>query len=61
MAEHSTQGSFGAKQLGGKIKEGAGKLLGDEELKTDGQADQAEGKIQILGEARRTKPRSEWI
>ena len=39
-----TEGS--AKQLGGEMKEGAGKLLGDEKMKRDGQADQAEGKLQ---------------
>jgi uncharacterized protein YjbJ (UPF0337 family) len=39
-----TEGS--AKQVGGDIKEGAGKLFGDEKMKREGQADQAEGKIQ---------------
>lgn len=39
-----TEGSF--KQAGGKIKEGAGKLFGDEKMKHEGQADQAEGKLQ---------------
>ena len=39
-----TEGS--AKKLGGDIKEGAGTLLGDEKLKREGQADQAEGKLQ---------------
>lgn len=39
-----TEGS--AKQMGGKMKEGAGKLFGDEKLKHEGQADQAEGKLQ---------------
>jgi uncharacterized protein YjbJ (UPF0337 family) len=34
------------KQTGGKLKEGAGKLFGDEKMKHDGQADQAEGKLQ---------------
>jgi uncharacterized protein YjbJ (UPF0337 family) len=34
------------KQAGGKMKEGAGKLFGDEKMKRDGQADQAEGKLQ---------------
>jgi len=42
--EDRTEGS--AKQMGGKLKEGAGKLLGDEKMKSDGQADQAEGKLQ---------------
>ena len=42
--EDRTEGS--AKQMGGKIKEGAGKLLGDSKLKGEGQADQAEGKLQ---------------
>jgi len=35
-----------AKQMGGKVKEGAGKLFGDEKLKDEGRADQAEGKLQ---------------
>jgi uncharacterized protein YjbJ (UPF0337 family) len=39
-----TQGS--AKQMGGKLKEGAGKLFGDAKLKHEGDADQAEGKLQ---------------
>lgn len=42
--EDRTEGS--AKQMGGKIKEGAGKLFGDAKMKHEGQADQAEGKIQ---------------
>jgi len=52
-----TDGSL--KQTGGKMKEGAGKLFGDEKMKRDGQADQAEGKLQntwgsIKDEARET-------
>lgn len=39
-----TEGS--AKQIGGEMKEGAGKLFGDEKMKREGQADQAEGKLQ---------------
>lgn len=35
-----------AKNLGGKIKETAGKITGDEKLKAEGRADQFEGKIQ---------------
>ena len=35
-----------AKQMGGQMKEGAGKLFGDEKMKREGQADQAEGKLQ---------------
>lgn len=35
-----------AKNLGGKIKEAAGKVTGDEKLKAEGRADQIEGKIQ---------------
>lgn len=31
--------------LGGKVKEGAGKLTGDEKLKREGQADQVKGKV----------------
>lgn len=39
-----TEGSL--KQAGGKLKEGAGALFGDEKLKREGQADQGEGKLQ---------------
>jgi uncharacterized protein YjbJ (UPF0337 family) len=35
-----------AKNLGGKIKEAAGKVTGDEKLKREGQADQVAGKVQ---------------
>jgi uncharacterized protein YjbJ (UPF0337 family) len=35
-----------AKNLGGNIKEAAGKVTGDEKLKAEGRADQVEGKIQ---------------
>lgn len=34
------------KNLGGKLKKGAGDLLGDQKLKREGQADQFEGKAQ---------------
>jgi uncharacterized protein YjbJ (UPF0337 family) len=39
-----TEGS--AKQLGGRLKEGAGNLVGDEKLRREGQADRVEGKAQ---------------
>lgn len=39
-----TEGSM--KQMGGEMKEGAGKLFGDAKMKHEGQADQAEGKLQ---------------
>jgi uncharacterized protein YjbJ (UPF0337 family) len=35
-----------AKNVGGKVKEAAGKLTGDEKLKREGQADQVTGKVQ---------------
>ncbi len=34
------------KNIGGKIKEAAGKVTGDEKLKAEGRADQVEGKAQ---------------
>lgn len=34
------------KKMGGSLKEGAGKVLGDEKMKREGQSDQAEGKLQ---------------
>lgn len=35
-----------AKNLGGEIKEAAGKVTGDEKLKAEGRAEQVEGKVQ---------------
>ena len=35
-----------AKNIGGKIKEGLGKLTGDSKTQAEGKADQAEGKVQ---------------
>lgn len=35
-----------AKNIGGKLKEAAGKLTGDEKLKAEGRADQIAGKVQ---------------
>ncbi|MDO9586453.1 MAG: CsbD family protein [Brevundimonas sp.] len=35
-----------ARNLGGKAKEAAGKVTGDEKLKAEGKADQISGKIQ---------------
>jgi len=35
-----------AKNMGGNIKEAAGKMTGDEKLRAEGRADQAEGKLQ---------------
>jgi uncharacterized protein YjbJ (UPF0337 family) len=35
-----------ATNVGGKVKEGAGKVTGDEKLKSEGVLDQAKGKVQ---------------
>jgi uncharacterized protein YjbJ (UPF0337 family) len=35
-----------AKNMGGKVKEAAGNVTGDEKLKAEGRADQVEGKVQ---------------
>jgi uncharacterized protein YjbJ (UPF0337 family) len=35
-----------ARNIGGNIKEAAGKVTGDEKLKAEGRADQVEGKVQ---------------
>ena len=35
-----------AKNIGGKIKEGLGKLTGDSKTETEGKMDQTEGKVQ---------------
>lgn len=45
MADHDRiEGA--AKNMGGKAKEFAGKVTGDEKLKAEGRADQLEGKAQ---------------
>lgn len=45
MADHDRiEGA--AKNMGGKIKETAGKVTGDEKLKAEGRADQVAGKVQ---------------
>jgi uncharacterized protein YjbJ (UPF0337 family) len=45
MADHDRiEGA--AKNIGGKIKEGVGKVTGDEKLKAEGRAEQVEGKVQ---------------
>lgn len=45
MADHDrVEGA--AKNMGGKIKEAAGKVTGDEKLKAEGRTDQVEGKVQ---------------
>jgi len=36
----------GAKEIGGKFKEAAGKAVGNERLEAEGQIDQVEGKTQ---------------
>jgi uncharacterized protein YjbJ (UPF0337 family) len=35
-----------AKNIGGKVKEGVGKVTGDEKLRREGQADQVKGRTQ---------------
>lgn len=45
MADHDRiEGA--AKNIGGKIKEGVGKVTGDEKLKAEGRTEQVEGKVQ---------------
>jgi uncharacterized protein YjbJ (UPF0337 family) len=45
MADHDrVEGA--AKNMGGKVKEAAGNVTGDEKLKAEGKADQVEGKVQ---------------
>jgi uncharacterized protein YjbJ (UPF0337 family) len=39
-----------ATEVKGKIKEGVGQATGDEELETEGQADQAEGNLKQAGD-----------
>lgn len=40
------QGS--AKHMGGSVKEGVGKLTGDEKLKAEGKTDKLQGKVQNM-------------
>ena len=45
MADHDRiEGA--ARNIGGNIKEGVGKVTGDEKLKAEGKAEQIEGKVQ---------------
>lgn len=45
MADHNrVEGA--ATNMGGKVKEAAGKLTGDEKLKAEGRGDQVKGKVQ---------------
>ena len=45
MADHDRiEGA--AKNMGGKVKEVAGKMTGDTKLQAEGKADQVEGKVQ---------------
>ena len=45
MADHDRiEGA--AKNIGGKIKEGVGKVTGDTKMQAEGKADQVEGKVQ---------------
>ncbi len=44
MDEDRVEGA--ARNVGGKIKEGIGRAVGDKKLETDGKADQAAGKVQ---------------
>ena len=46
MDKDRTEGS--AKNIGGKIKEGLGKVLGDSKTQTEGKGDQVEGKVQNI-------------
>lgn len=39
-----------AEVAGGKLKEGAGKLTGDEKLQAEGEGDQASGKVKQAGD-----------
>ena len=45
MADHDRIDGA-AKNIGGKVKEAAGKMTGDTKLQAEGKADQVEGKVQ---------------
>ena len=40
----------GAEKMGGKIKEGAGKVTGDEKLEAEGRVDQAKADLKKAGD-----------
>jgi uncharacterized protein YjbJ (UPF0337 family) len=44
MDEDRVEGA--AKNLGGKVKEGIGKVVGDEKLRREGQVDQVKGRTE---------------
>ena len=46
MSSEDDRAKGTANDLGGKIKEGAGKLTGDRSLESEGHMDQAKGKAQ---------------
>ncbi|WP_370867816.1 CsbD family protein [Phenylobacterium sp.] len=43
---HKDQAEGAAKDMGGKVKEAAGKVTGNERLEAEGHMDQAKGKVQ---------------
>ncbi|MET0302417.1 MAG: CsbD family protein [Microbacteriaceae bacterium] len=47
-ADDKTQNS--AEKLGGKIKEGVGKVTGNEKLEAEGKADQSKANVKQAGE-----------
>jgi len=55
--EDRVEGS--AKNIGGKIKEGVGKVTGDEKLKREGQLDQVKGKVENAVGGMKDKVREE--
>jgi uncharacterized protein YjbJ (UPF0337 family) len=46
MSSNENQTKGKAKDIGGKIKEETGDLVGNDDMKREGQADQVEGKVQ---------------
>ena len=50
MSNASKRSEGAAEELGGKVKEGVGKLVGNERLEAEGKADQAGANIKQAGE-----------
>ena len=46
MSSDTDHAKGAANTIGGKIKEGLGKLTGDKQMEADGNVDQAKGKVQ---------------
>jgi uncharacterized protein YjbJ (UPF0337 family) len=63
MSHTSDKGEGIAQQVGGKIKRAVGHVIGDDEMETEGEAKELEGKVRVEGAkaAERTKGKVEEV